>query len=116
MSTKELNVLLNDLTTFQEQVFTLSKKLEDIQLDYDKYKEQVENEVHPTVPQVAQQQAQTSVLSIDDNNNEFSEYEGERVRVCFPSTRTILLDKEDLKVQTGYKCVRCYHRTERSRL
>lgn len=66
-------------------------------MEYDKYKEQVENNVRPTVPQMAQQQTQTSVPSIDDDNNEFFEYEGERVRVFVPSTSTILPDKEDLK-------------------
>ena len=66
-------------------------------MEHDKYKEQVENNVRPTVPQVTQQQTQTSVLSIDDDNNEFFEYKGESVRVFVPSTSTILPDKGDLK-------------------
>ena len=49
-------------------MFTIGEQLEDIHMEYDKYKEQVENNVRPTVPQMAQQYTQTGVLTIDDDN------------------------------------------------
>ena len=55
----------NDLTAFQDQVFTISGQLEDVQMEYDRYKEQIENNARPTVPQMTQ----TSVLGIDDDSN-----------------------------------------------
>ena len=88
----EINDFIIEVKTLENDVKVLKAIKDDKETET-----KDDNEKETNATERKKQQTQISVLSIDDDNSESFEYEGERVRVFIPPASTILPDKEGLK-------------------